>query len=183
MGTLVLEDLNLVSLHALLERLPKRIRVGDLVEIIGDREIFSGEQADRIVEELDKRTPREGRYVEVLLGDKSVLNSPPPQIQLTQAEEIYRILGEFHKRLLPGHDRKGKFPMPQVGDQKLDRWVNVEVAFSKRVLITVSQSDVGAAFWPRPEIINSLNEEQFHELLNRTRDWVFTEYQALGLKD
>lgn len=179
MGTLVLEDLNLVSLHALLERLPKRILVGDLVEIIGDREIFSGEQADRIVEELDKRTPRGVKPVTEMVLD--IVERADPN--LTQTEEIYRVLGELHKRLKEGHDRKGKFPMHQVGDDKRNRWVNVEVTYGKRVKVFISQPDSGQAFWPRPEMIDGLNEEQFLELLNRTRDWVFSEYQALGLKD
>jgi len=183
MGTLVLEDLNLVSLHALLKRLPGSVRIEHLVNVIGDREIFSEEQAKRIIAELIPEVSMHDMVVDRSGAIEATRKSLTPVASLTQTEEIYRILGEFHKRLLPGHERKGKFPMPQVGVHSRDRWVNVECTYGKRVKVFVSQSDSGQAFWPQPEIIDDLNEEQFHELLNRTRDWVFTEYQALGLKD
>jgi hypothetical protein len=180
MGTLVLEDLNLVSLHALLKRLPAYTIVSDIVDVIGDREIFSGEQADRIVVEMGDRAEKRRLENNGIVETVQLPDHLP--LQITQTEEIYRILGEFHKRLLPGHDRKGKFPMHQVGDDKRNRWVNVEVTYGKRVKVFISQPDSGQAFWPRPEIIDGLNEEQFYELLGRTRDWVFTEYRALDLK-
>ena len=101
--------------------------------------------------------------------------------RLTQLEEIYRVLGELHKRLKQGHARSFKFPMHHVGDQQVDRWVFGEVSWSKRIVLKISQPDRSEAFWPKPDLINALTEEQFYELLSRTRDWVFTEYQSLGL--
>lgn len=49
MSTLILEDLNLVTLNELLQRLPAVTKVGELTAVIGERELFLPEQADRIV--------------------------------------------------------------------------------------------------------------------------------------
>ena len=49
MATLILEELNLVTLNELLQRLPDSTMVGDLTRVINERELFRPEEASAIV--------------------------------------------------------------------------------------------------------------------------------------
>lgn len=57
MATLMLEDLNLVTLNELLQRLPHNTLVGELTKIINERELFRPEEADAIVAHFNGTRP------------------------------------------------------------------------------------------------------------------------------
>lgn len=142
MHKLFLEDLNLVSLGSLLHRLPGDTTVSALVELIGKREIFSEEQAVKIlaelggVEEPARTTSQEILYQFALLRDRM----PSHWLPEKSLQFPLKVFGEkFVDALLTVVYKKTPVP---------GHWPG---AHTWSTQLVVSNPKVGQAFWPKVE--------------------------------
>lgn len=147
MSTLILEDLNLVTLNELLQRLPAETKVGDLTAVIGERELFLPEQANKIVAHFsltEESAPREF----------SVLKEIADLIQLikTQGGEELSSFEIKLKGILPAHLNQHHSIMVEI--------------LAGNVLLTGYNPTIGRAFWPDiSEIIIAAREEgKLHQI-------------------
>lgn len=141
MSTLILEDLNLVTLNELLQRLPSATKVGELTAVIGERELFLPEQANRIVAHFsvtEESAPREF----------SVLREIADLIQLikTQGKEELSSFEIKLKGILPKHLNQNHCIMVEV--------------LEGNVLLSGYNPTIGRSFWPDiSEILIAAQEE------------------------
>lgn len=140
MSTLILEDLNLVTLNELLQRLPRETLVGELIEIIGERELFLPDQAIRIISHLSKVSEEEPHTVE-----KEIANLKELVLSQCKGENL-----GFEIKLngiLPSHINQTHRLTFEVRDGQ--------------VSIYGSNPTIGRSFWPElNEIIVAAHEEQ-----------------------
>lgn len=147
MSTLILEDLNLVTLNELLQRLPAETKVGDLTAVIGERELFLPEQANQIIAHFSTVEESEPHSVEKEIENLKAL-----------------ILSQGYEG--PGFEIKLKGILPKHINQTHS--IAVEMVNGNVVLYGYNPT-IGRAFWPDiKEILVAAHEEgKLHEIRER----------------
>lgn len=142
MSKLYLEDLNLVSLSALLRRVHPDTTVGAVLEIVGDREIFSEEQAVKVLKELGVEEPTPRTTSEEILYQFALLRDrmPPHWLPEKSLQFPLKVFGErFADALLTVVYKKTPRPNRGVG------------VYTWTTQLIISNPKVGQAFWPEVE--------------------------------
>lgn len=136
MATLILEDLNLVTLNELLQRLPHNTLVGELTAIINERELFRPEEADAIVAHFSGTRPA------VKMGDDHGYTLDVETVKKTlislMSENCGAYIGDIDIPLM------ARLPMHinRTHQLRLSQYPNDETT------IHVYNPTIGKAFWP-----------------------------------